>query len=311
MAKYAIYLTDVIYPDTAKPVRGLLEVSDLPAADFATRLADQVALLNAGEATILVKDTAVLTDLDSDANTYDYTVDITDPDPELTPVSTARFSLAQKQAFVKERRDFLLASGLQLLAGDRVMTDTDLGTIATYLAALRAISDTEASPDTVVFPTLGALSNNASANLLTRSYRRGNAVGSVSLSGGIPAGALFQTETNSNGLLYRTADGFQVCRARLLLTYFSATRLAATFNFAGAFYNDIAWSIDWSLSTRDNSNTVDGLADTDLAKLQFVTGARSTTSVVVSLIVNGSGLTLSSGDEAWVDVGVKGRWAAP
>ncbi len=44
MARYAIHRTD-LGTATARPVRGVIEVSDLPAADVATRLADQLALL--------------------------------------------------------------------------------------------------------------------------------------------------------------------------------------------------------------------------------------------------------------------------
>jgi hypothetical protein len=311
MPLYAIF-SNTLGTATARPVVKDFWVDDLPEDTFAARLLDAAGDVPSGHGYVELTPGSYFSDLDGDASTYEYTVNTSATPPvALDPVTVDRYSLEEQQTQVANRRDLLLASGLQLLAGDRVLTDTDLGTVATYLAALRAISDTEASPGSVVFPTLGALANNASANLLTRTYRRGNAVGAVSFSGGIPAGAMFQTETNSNGLLYRTADGFQVCRARLLLTYFSSTRLAATFNFAGAFYNDIAWSIGWSLSTRDNSNAADGLADTDLAKLQLVTGTRSTTSVPVSLIVNGSGLTLSAGDKAWIDISIFGRWQAP
>lgn len=52
---------------------------------------------------------------------------------------------------------------------------------------------------------------------LANHYRRGNAVGPVSQSGGIPTGAILEKGSNSNGNYIRWADGTQLCWVEALL----------------------------------------------------------------------------------------------
>ncbi len=375
---FAIYLTG-LGTLAARPVKGVLEVSDLPADSFDDRLADQVELLESGEAIIRLQEGQSFTDLDNDASTYDYTVDTQDwlingpwddacptttigpdalwaiegewsdsyptdgpaptlfsgylsyvawaidgfwndaisttvktenylsPAVVLTPITVDRYSLTQKQGFIREQRELLIAQAVRASHFDRFISDTDLSTYATYISALRSITDTEADPDSVVFPTLGAIAG-ASDRVLTRTYRRGNALGSVGFSGSVPNGALFQTESNINGMYLRTADGGQMCRARLLCDYFSVSRLVAEWDFPAAFLSTATYSVVAFLSTRNNSNSADGLADTDLRQCQVIETDHSAASCVIQIL--SPTLSFSSGDDAWVNVIALGRWAA-
>jgi hypothetical protein len=305
--KHAIYLTGA-GTATARPVTGLFEVSDLPTDDFAARLAAQVALLGVGEASIQVPDTAEFSDLDSDASTYDYTVDTTATPPvAMTPVTVARLSLAQKQTRLAARRDAALNVALQLLAADRVLTETDLGTVETYLAALRAISDTEADPDGYSFPSLGTLANNASATLRVRTYRRGNVIATVAQASGVPTGGLFEEAANTNGRYVRFAGGTQKCYGIRKATFVNSTLLLASWTFPGAFSETDNLFIGGFLSSVRPDGTTEGLPLADMEACQVIGTARSTTGA--NFQVRSPSYNFVSGDEVWLNVEAVGQWA--
>lgn len=61
-------------------------------------------------------------------------------------------------------------------------------------------------------------------------YRKGNVVGTVSQSGGVPTGAVVQRGSNANGELVRFADGTQICTRRLQIDGVSiATAMGSVF----------------------------------------------------------------------------------
>ncbi len=309
MAKYATYLT-ASGTASARPVTGMFEVSDLPTDDFATRLADQVALIEVGQSYVQVTDASEFLDLDNDTNTYDYTVDArgapdAPPPVAMVAVSAARYTLEQKQERVRRQRDILIESALTASGYDRFISDTDLGTYSTYISGLRSISDTEASPDSVVFPTLGAIAG-ASDRVYQRRYWRTNVIGSVGQTSGIPTGELFETATNANGLYYRTTDGFQVCRARIVPGYFNATRLATSWTFPAAFHSLSSYSFGATFSTHNNSNAAAGLADTVIRQCQVMSRGRSTTSIDIHVL--SPTYSFVSGDVVWLDIWAIGRW---
>lgn len=376
--KFAIYRED-LGTLAARPVKGVLEVSDLPAESFEDRLADQGELLESNEAIIRIGEDQAFTDLDSDPTTYDYTVDTSDwllngpwddecptttigpdalwaiegewsdsypivgdgpvlfsgflayvawavdgfwhdetsttvpvanyrsPATVLVTITVDRYSLTQKQAIVRTQRDRLIAEAVRASHFDRFISDTDLSTFATYISALRSISDTEASPDTVVFPTLGAIAG-AADRVLTRQYRRGNIVDGVGLSSGVPTGGIIETATNVNGLYIRTADGGQFCKARLKATYFSVATMAVSWTFPAAFI-DLASPVTIPvMSLKNLSNVDDGLSANDIRQCQIIESNRAATSVTFQ--IKSPTLSFSSGDEIWVNMLAMGRWAA-
>jgi hypothetical protein len=62
-------------------------------------------------------------------------------------------------------------------------------------------------------------------------YHRGNIVGTVSESGGVPTGAIIESGSNANGYYTKWADGTMICRHKLA----SSSSAAVTWTFPVAF----------------------------------------------------------------------------
>ena len=67
----------------------------------------------------------------------------------------------------------------------------------------------------------------------TRAYRRGNVVGAVSQSGGVPTGAVIERGSNSSGEYVRFADGTQICTRDV-----ADGAMSSTSDLNGAFRSD-------------------------------------------------------------------------
>ncbi len=85
------------------------------------------------------------------------------------------------------------------------------------------LDDTNAA---AFWTTIGATSEAAQA------FRRGNILGTVSQSGGVPTGALIERGSNANGTYVRFADGTQICTNSGLTTSGAA---AVTWTFPASF----------------------------------------------------------------------------
>lgn len=68
-----------------------------------------------------------------------------------------------------------------------------------------------------------------------KAFRRGNILGLVSQSGGVPTGEVFERGSNGNGEYTRFADGTQICFGFANLGYFNSSELSTTKNFPAAF----------------------------------------------------------------------------
>lgn len=66
-------------------------------------------------------------------------------------------------------------------------------------------------------------------------YGPGNLLGTVSLSGGQPAGAVIERGSNANGEYLRLADGTQICTHTLSLGYYSGSTLSGSWSFPASF----------------------------------------------------------------------------
>lgn len=307
MARYAIYSTNTGV-STARPVLGLVEIPDEPSSTFATRLSAQTALLNANEALIEVSSTTGFTDQDSDTDTNDFTVNPTlTPPVSLTAVSVARFTLEQRQAFHRAKRDSLLSTALPYANFGRSFTDTEFNNWLTYVKDLRDLSDTPANPEGVTFPTRPSLTGTAGEAVWTRLYRRNNILSTVGLSSGVPTGGLIETGSNANGLYMRFADGGQLCRARIVPSYFSAARLVTSWTFPAAFFGLATYSFVATFSNRDNTNTVAGLPELDIEECTIISQDRSATAIDIHVM--SPTYTFVTGDTVWLDVIAFGRWA--
>jgi hypothetical protein len=188
-----------------------------------------------------------------------------------------------------------------------VLTETDLATVETYTAALRAISDAPADPDAVVFPTLGSLANDATATLRARMYRRGNILAAVTQASGVPTGGLIEWAENSNGIYVRLADGLQLCFSIKRATFVNGTLLLLSWVFPAAFADEEQIWVNAFMSTTNPAGTDDGLAATDMESCQVIGTARSTTGA--NFQVRSVPYTFVSGDEVWLNIMAVGRWA--
>lgn len=98
------------------------------------------------------------------------------------------------------------------------------------------------SPDGSVWATGLTLAGDGTAALLSGAtiggdlaFHRGNVLGTVSESGGIPTGAAIERGSNANGAYVRFADGTQICTATATLTYGAADYCSYGWTYPAAF----------------------------------------------------------------------------
>lgn len=308
MAKYAIYSTNT-GTTTARPVLGIIEIPDEPAATLASRLAGQP--LNANEALIELLASAVWTDQDSTTLTNEFTVNTTlTPPVALTAVSVNRFSLQQRQAEYRRRRDELILFAIERANFGRPFTDGQFEDWSNYIRDLQNLSDEPANPEDVSFPTAPSESNGTDGvSTWIRLWKRGNTIGNVSKVSGVPAQQLVEYATTSNGYYWKFTDGILICTHRMLFTYNSAAQLLGTWTFPHAFGSAALdrRSVHCIMSTRNNSNTVDGITATEMAKLQPITNTQGLTGSVQILLRDPNNGRVA-GQDCWCELFAMGRW---
>jgi hypothetical protein len=116
---------------------------------------------------------------------------------------------------------------------------TTLG-FSTFFKSL--LDDADAA---TVYATLGQIPNAQVRNDLTadKALRRGNLLGTVSQSGGVPTGALIEDGNNANGTFVKLADGTMICTHRLSASSYDVSTAAGvlfrsgslSWTFPGAF----------------------------------------------------------------------------
>lgn len=302
MATWVIHST-TLGTSAARPVINIFEATDSDASGLP--LDPNTALREVNPASSAV----ALADF-TDANEYTYTINDAGTGPvTLALVTSAKYSLTERQHLITSKVDALLSRYQRNTQNYRRFTETRGQAWVTYMRDLLAVLGQPAfstNPETVTFPTVPSETEDDTVSIFDRTYRRETVVGIVSQSGGVPTGELFETATNANGLYYRTADGFQVCRARIVPSYFNGTRMATTWTFPAAFHSLSSLSFVATFSTHNNSNTVDGLADTVIRQCEVMSRSRSTTSIDIHVL--SPTYTFVTGDTVWLDITAIGRW---
>ena len=144
----------------------------------------------------------------------------------------------------------------------------------------------------------------------TEAYRRGNILGTVSQSGGVPTGAVIESGSNANGSYVKFADGTMMTRTRFTITESTDRRLITLVTLPAAFASTADMHPQLTLPT--NSGTaLNGVARTDIESWACAqpggSGTFSTTQINCSVFC-GPG-TVSPGatiDDMYLTV--TGRW---
>jgi hypothetical protein len=311
MAKYAIHAT-ASGVATARPVTGIIDIPDQPASSFAARLAEQQALLDASEDLIQILSAAGWFEGTAEDLKYDFTVNTTlTPPVSLQSVTVDRYSLEQRQATYRIRKQTLISEAAEYLSSDLRFGDGRFDDWVTYRQALRDLSDAPADPEAVVFPTRPSTAEDDTIPSWTKLYRRGNVIGNVSK--GLlnnPTGALVEHGVVSTGRYWKWTDGILLMSHRMQLTYSSGVQLSGTWSFPHDFGgSSYAYrGVQATISNKNNSNAASSGQITN-AKIQggelFLNTFAQTG---VSLIFRNDAAGFVSGETTWVECFAMGRW---
>lgn len=128
------------------------------------------------------------------------------PNYQGATASGQAYAIAPMQGYVKESADRLRQFVDQY--GSQLAALQPWATSATPAAAREALGTNDAANLTV-----GLLNVERIPATLTpdKAFRRGNILGTVSQSGGVPTGAIIERGSNANGVYWRFAGGLQVC----------------------------------------------------------------------------------------------------
>jgi len=128
------------------------------------------------------------------------------PNYQGATASGQAYAIAPMQGYVKESADRLRQLVDQY--GSQLAALQPWATSPTAAAAREALGTNDAAN-----LTAGLLSVERIPATLTpdKAFRRGNILGTVSQSGGVPTGAIIERGSNANGSYWRYAGGMQVC----------------------------------------------------------------------------------------------------
>ena len=146
----------------------------------------------------------------------------------------------------------------------------------------------------------------------TEAYRRGNILGTVSQSGGVPTGAVIESDSNANGSYVKFADGTMVTRTRFTITGSTTIRLIADVTLPAAFASTADMHPQLTLPTHSASALI-GVARTNIESWGCAqpggSGTFTTTQIGCSVFCKNS--SVQTDPPATIDdmyLTVTGRW---
>lgn len=128
------------------------------------------------------------------------------PNYQGTTASGQAYAIAPMQGYVKESADRLRQLVDQF--GAQLAALQPWATSATAAAAREALGTNDAANLTAGLINVARIPATLTPD---KAFRRGNILGTVSQSGGIPSGAIIERGSNANGEYVRFADGTQEC----------------------------------------------------------------------------------------------------
>lgn len=162
----------------------------------------------------------------------------------------------------------------------------DVTALTAWARTLLAAADGAAG-----YAALGAVPNANISNTLEpdKAYRRGNILGNVSQSGGVPTGGIIHRGSNANGEFVRFADGTQICwRGRRDVPVTSIPRSESGIPFQWA---DETWSFPASFSEEPNVSRLAAVRNeggTVMVNVTFSNWTLSSSSVALRVAAPGT-----------------------
>ena len=132
-------------------------------------------------------------------------------------------------------------------------------------------------------------------------YRANNIIGTVSESGGVPTGAIFESGVNANGRYVKLPDGTVECWASITLTYNSAGNVRTSWNFPTPVLLS-GRSITCAVSSEIAATT--NVSNSGISYLRVVEGSTFVTIVLYCT----SAESFLVDDTVTVFVKIQGRW---
>lgn len=197
--------------------------------------------------------------------------------------SAQSYAIAPVQGYTKKLADE---------AAELINDFSQLGDLGTAAGLDAVTSSTDTTADRLL--KVGAGHQQLDPDL----YRRGNIVGTVSQSGGVPTGAIIQRGSNANGSFIRFADGTMICAKTLSVSSYPITTawgqiyngdIVSLGGYASAFTNLEHASVSFHAAGVSSIIHVQVDGPT-LSNFPAISGARATSATVSSVVARGIAL---------------------